>query len=233
MDIRAPPPLRRRCRLRLPTATASAPKSWMRRCVSSGAAGAQLDLERIEIGEAVYNKGLEQRHRAVVVGIAAPHEGLSQGADHDAARRRFQEPQRHRTQDARDVRQRAAVRVAASVRFDQAPEHGHRDRARERGRRLRRHRAPANQSGRAVPQVDFASRQQADRALCVRIRAREQTQKSHVFHQRQHHEDHRRALPPDLRRDRAENIPRSNTSTGSSISAPPKWPTRPKRSTSS
>ena len=44
------------------------------------AAGAQLDLERIEIGESVYNKGLEQRHRAVVVGVAAPHQGLPEGA---------------------------------------------------------------------------------------------------------------------------------------------------------
>ncbi len=78
------------------------------------AAGARLDLERIEIGESVYNKGLSngiepsswESLRRTKVFLKAP--------DHDAARRRLQKPQRHGAQDAGHVRQRTAVHVAAS-----------------------------------------------------------------------------------------------------------------------
>ena len=51
---------RRRQRHRSPsrTGTASAPKSWTRRCRILDAAGARLALERIDIGESVYKKGL-------------------------------------------------------------------------------------------------------------------------------------------------------------------------------
>ncbi len=136
------------------------------------------------------------------MGVAAAHEGLPQGANHDAAGRRVQEPQRDRAQDAGHVRQSAAVHVALPVRRHQASAHEHRHRARERGGRVRRHRAPPDESGGAVPEADLAPRQQADHPVRLRVRAREQTQKSHVFHQRQHHEDHGRPVPPDVQRDR-------------------------------
>ena len=71
-------------------------------------AGARLDIETIEVGEKVYLARQQRRHRAERVGIAAPHEGLPEGADHDAAGRRLQEPQRHDAQDARPLRQRPA-----------------------------------------------------------------------------------------------------------------------------
>ena len=64
----------------------------------------------IEIGESVYNKGISngiepaswESLRRTKVFLKAP--------DHDAARRRLQESQRHRAQNAGDVRERAALR---------------------------------------------------------------------------------------------------------------------------
>ena len=64
-------------------------------------AGRALEIETIEIGEKVYLRGNTRRHRAELVGIAAPHQGVPEGADHDAAGRRLQEPERHDAQDAR------------------------------------------------------------------------------------------------------------------------------------
>src|ERR1700730_5382030 len=103
------------------------------------------------------------------MGIAAAHESLSEGADNDSTRRRFQEPERDRTQDAWHVRERSALLFAGTVRSDETSKDGPRDRSRERGRCLRRHRAPPDPAGDAVPQVDFTAGQLAHRALRVRI----------------------------------------------------------------
>ena len=72
------------------------------------AAGARIEIETIEIGEKVYLRGNSAGIEPERVGVAAPHQGLPEGADHDAAGRRLQEPERHHAQDARPVRQRAA-----------------------------------------------------------------------------------------------------------------------------
>ena len=53
-----------------------------------------------------------------------------------------------------------------------------------------------------VPQAHLASRQRKDRPLRLRIREAEWPQEGHLLHERQHHEDDRRSLPQDLRRDR-------------------------------
>ena len=121
-------------------------------------AGARLDIETIEIGEKVYLARKHGGHRAERLGLAAPHQSLPQSSDHDAAGRRLQEPERHRAQDARPLRQRASVRFLSSVRRDQASGDGRGHRPRERRRPLRRHRAPPDRTGDAVPETDLASR---------------------------------------------------------------------------
>ena len=102
------------------------------------AAGARLEPEMIEIGEKVYQRGQHRRDRGRLLGVASAHQGLPEGADHDPAGGRLQEPERHDAQDPRSLRQRASVRLLSPVRRDQAPGHGRRDRARERGGPLRR-----------------------------------------------------------------------------------------------
>ena len=82
-----------------------------------------------------------------------------------------------------------------------------------------------------MPEAHLAARHGEDRPLRVRVRAAQQPEEGHLLHQRQHHEDHRRPLPQDLRRDRARVSRTSRTSTGSSTSARPSWPTRPRTST--
>ena len=73
-----------------------------------------------------------------------------------------------------------------------------------------------------------AARLREDRPLRLRVRARQQPQEGHLLHQGQHHEDDRRPVPQGLRRDRRRSTRRSRTSTGSSTSARPSWPTRPR-----
>jgi isocitrate dehydrogenase len=68
-------------------------------------AGARIDIEVIDVGEKVYLAGNTAGHRPGGLGIAAANEGVSQGADHDSAGWRLQEPERDHAQDARAVRQ--------------------------------------------------------------------------------------------------------------------------------
>ena len=195
------------------------------------ASGAALDIETIEIGEKVYLRGNTRGYRTERVGVAAANQGVPQGAHHHPAGRRLQEPQRHHAKDAGPVRQRAAVRLLPPVHRHQASEHGRGDRPRERRGPLRRHRVPAEPGSDVVHQADLAAGQREDRALRVRVRAAPQPQEGHLLHERQHHEDDRRSVPQGLRRDRARSIPTSRKRPGSSISAPPRWPTRRKPST--
>ena len=83
-------------------------------------AGAQLDIETIEVGEKVYLSGNTSGIRAERLGFPAPHQGVSQGAHHHASGRRVQEPKRHHAQDARPVRQHPSVRFLPSLRTHQA-----------------------------------------------------------------------------------------------------------------
>ena len=73
------------------------------------AAGARLALEPVELGAKVYERGVSAGIDARSLGVAAANPGVAEGADHHAAGRRLQEPQRHAAQDARAVRQRAAL----------------------------------------------------------------------------------------------------------------------------
>ncbi len=177
-------------------------------------------------------RGQQRGHRAVGLGVAPAHEGLPQGADHHAPGRRLQEPQRHDPQDARPLRQRPALRVVPPVRRHEAPGHGRRHRPRERGGPLRRHRVPADPptSTQCLKLITRPGSRE-DRPLRLRVRAAQQPQEGDLLHQRQHHEDDRRPLPQGLRRDRRRSIRTSRTSTGSSTSARPSWPTRPRSST--
>ena len=106
------------------------------------AAGAQLDLETIEIGEKVYNAGLSngiepaswESLRRTKVFLKAPIT-TPQGGGFKSLNVTVR----------KTLGMYANVRpcvVAASVRRDQASEHGRRHRPRERRGRLRRHRAP-------------------------------------------------------------------------------------------
>ena len=195
-------------------------------------AGARLEIETIEIGEKVYQRGNSVGHRAQRVGIAAAHQGVSEGADHHAAGRRLQEPERHHAQDARPVRQHPAVRVVSPVRRHQAPEHGRRHRPRERGGPLRRHRASADQRRHAVPEADLAARL-ARRSSATRSSTRGSNNRKKVtcFTKDNIMKHDRRSVPQGVRRDRAPSTRTSRTSTGSSTSARRSWPTRRKRST--
>ena len=183
-------------------ATASAPRSWPRRCGSSTASGAPLAIEEIEIGEKVYLSGNTSGIDPSRVGLAAPHQGLPQGSDHDSPGRRLQEPERHHAQDPRPLRQRAPLRLLSPVRRDQAPRDGSRHRPRERGGPLRRDRVPADALRLRVPEADHAAGLREDRALRLRVRAQERPQEGDLLHQRQHHEADGRPLPQGLRRDR-------------------------------
>ena len=154
--------------------------------------------------------------------------------DHDAPGRRLQEPQRHDPQDPRPLRQRPALRLLPPLRRDQASRDGRRHRARERGGPLRRRSSIGSDARRLrVPEADHPPGLREDRPLRLRVRAPQQPQEGHLLHQRQHHEDDRRPLPQGLRRDRRAVSRTSSRSTGSSTSAPPSWPTRPRSSTSS
>ena len=197
------------------------------------AAGAALEIETIEIGEKVYLRGntagiepssWESLLRTKVF-LKAPIT--------TPAGRRFQEPQRDHPQDAGPVRQRPPVRVLPSVRRHQASRHGCGDRSRERRRPVRGHRIPAHAGSHLLHQADLPAGQREDRPLRLRIRPPAQSQEGHLLHEGQHHEDDRRALPQGLRRDRGRAIRTSRRKPGSWTSAPPRWPTRRKPSTSS
>ena len=108
-----------------------------------GAAGARLALEPVEIGAKVYQRGI-RRGSSPRSWASLRRTRSAQGADHHAAGHGIQEPQRHAAQDPRAVRQRASLRRVSPVRRHPASGHGRRDRPRERGRPLRRHRAPAD-----------------------------------------------------------------------------------------
>jgi hypothetical protein len=189
------------------------------------AAGAEIDFDEIEVGEKAYlaghSSGIPPRP-----GTAARKQGPPQGPHHHTPGRRLQEPQRHHPQDAGPVRQRAPLRQLSPLRRNAPPEHGHRDRARERGGPLRRHRAPPDRRGRPVPQAHQPPRLRAHRALRLRIRPQEQPPQGRLLREGQHHEDDRRPVAIRHSTRSARNTPRSRTASGSSTSAPPAWPTR-------
>ena len=64
------------------------------------AAGAKLDIEEIEIGETSLSGWKHIRHQRRSLGIASSNASLSQESDHDSARWRLQESQRHHSKDA-------------------------------------------------------------------------------------------------------------------------------------
>ncbi len=163
------------------------------------AAGASLQLDEIRVGRAVYEAGVTSGIPGAGLGSAPAQSGVPQGADHHAPGQRLQEPERHAAQDARSLRQRAALRQLRPRGALAAPRHGHRDRARERGGHLRGHRAPSHRRGRAVPEAGLRSGQRARGALRLRVCARQRTQQGHLPDQGQHHEAHRRPVPPGLR----------------------------------
>ncbi len=135
-------------------------------------AGAQLDIERIDIGEAIYNRGLQsgiepeswESLRRTKVFLKAPIT-TPQGGGFKSLNVTVR----------KTLGMYANVRPCASlapVRCDEASEDGPGHRSRERGRRLRRHRAPSNRASHAVPEAHLAPRQRTHHSLRVRIRAR-------------------------------------------------------------
>ena len=194
-------------------------------------AGAALEIETIDVGEKVYLSGNTTGIAPGILGVAAAHQGFSQGSHHHAARRRIQEPQRHHAQDAGTLCQHPAVRFLSPLRPHQASGDGRGGGARERRGSVRRHRVPDHARGDHGVQADHAAGQREDRPLRVRIRDAVQSQEGHLLHQGQHPEDDRRQLPQDLSTRSARNIRSSKRNTGSSISARPSWPTLRKRST--
>ncbi len=167
------------------------------------AAGARLAPEPVELGAPAVRAGRHGRHRRGGLGVAAPDPGAAQGARHHALGRRLQEPQRHAAQDARPLRQRPALRFLPPVRRDPASGHERRHRARERGRPLRRDRAPSDGGRGRMPEAGQRARHRADRPLRVRVRARARPAQGHLHDQGQHHEADRRPVqqhvPPDRR----------------------------------
>ena len=131
-----------------------------------------------------------------------PARRAAQGPHHHAPGRRLQERQRKPAQVAGAVRQPAPVRGLPPLHRHPPPGHGRGDRARERRGHLRRHRAPPERGGLPVPEADHAPGLRAHRALCLRIRAQPRPPQAHLHDQGQHHEAHRRPVPPGLRRDR-------------------------------
>src|SRR3989442_3523397 len=106
--------------------------------------------------------GRDRRER---LGLAAQHEGFSQGANHDTAGWRLQEPERNGPQDAWAVRECAPLRFLSSIHRDQTSGHGYRDRARERRGSLRRNRISSDRSGNAGFEDYFAARLGKDCSL--------------------------------------------------------------------
>ncbi len=196
-------------------------------------AGAALDIEKIEIGEKVYLSRQHCRHRAQRLGVAAAHQGVLQSAHHHPTRRRLQEPQRHHPQEARPLRQRPALRRLPPVRRHETSQNGRGHRPRERRGPLRRHRVPAQPRSDGMPQAHLPARLRKDRPLRLRIRQNQLPQEGHLLHEGQHHEDDRRPLPQGFRRNRRRIPGHRERSTGSSTSARPNSPIRPKPSTSS
>ena len=220
---------------RSPTATASAPRSWTPRSRSwrRRARGSRSRRSRSARRStcAATRAGIEPSR----LGFAAPHQGLPQGADHHAPGRRLQEPERHDAQDARPLRQRPAVRLLPPVRRRPSIPIMDVVIVRENEEDLYAgHRVPADRPT-SMQCLKLITRpgSREDRPLRLRVRAPQQPQEGHLLHQRQHHEDDRRPVPQGLRRDRRASTPTSRRSTGSSTSARPSWPTRPRPSTSS
>ena len=73
------------------------------------AAGAALAIDEIEVGERLYRAGHSSGIPADAWDTIRRNKVLAEGADHDAAGRRLQEPQRHPAQGAEPVCQRAPV----------------------------------------------------------------------------------------------------------------------------
>ena len=80
------------------------------------AAGAAIEIETIEIGEKVYLRGNTAGIEPSAWESLRRTKVFSKAPNHHAARRRLQEPQRHRPQDPGPVRQRAAMRLLSPVR---------------------------------------------------------------------------------------------------------------------
>ncbi len=164
--------------------------------------GAALDLETIEIGEKVYLRGnssgiepasWESLLRTKVffkAPITTPQGGGFKSLN-VTARKRL----------GLYANIRPCVAYAPYVRHE-ASRHGCGDRARERRGSVRGHRVPAEPRRDGVPQNHFAPGHREDRAVRLRIREAEWPEKGHLLHERQHHEDDRRSLPQNLRRDR-------------------------------
>ena len=135
------------------------------------AAGAELAIETIEIGEKVYLRGntagidpeaWESLRRTKVfykAPITTPQGGGFKSLNVTA--RKTPGP----------LRQHPALRFLFPLRRYQAPEDERGDRARERRRSLRGHRIPALRRRDGMPEADFASGQRKNRPLRLRIRA--------------------------------------------------------------
>ena len=162
------------------------------------AAGAQFELEIIEIGESVYRRGFSagiepsawESLRRTQVFLKAPIT-TPQGGGFKSLNVTI----RKTLGLYANVRPCVAY---APVRPDQSPQDGRGDRPGERGGPVRGDRASADRRGDAVPEADHPARLRKDRPLCVRVRPPARAQKSHLHDQRQHHEDDRRPVPPGL-----------------------------------
>ena len=171
------------------------------------AGGARLDIEEIEIGEKVYDQrspaGIDPESwdslRRTKVFLKAPIT-TPQGGGFKSL----------------NVTVRKTLGMYANVRPCVAyapfietkhPEHGRGDRPGERRGPLRRHRAPADRRGRAVPEADQPAGLREDLPLRLRVRTRLRPQEGHVLHEGQHHEDDRRSVPQGVRRGR-RRVPR-------------------------
>nr|QQZ48926.1 hypothetical protein JKL49_16735 [Phenylobacterium glaciei] len=130
------------------------------------AAGAQLEIETVEIGEAVYLQG----HSSGIT--AETWDSLRRTrvfykAPISTPGRRVQVAERHGAQDPWTLRQRPPLCGLRPFRGDTAPEDGSGDHPGERGRPLCRDRAPADRRGVPVPEAGEPARLRADRALCL------------------------------------------------------------------
>ena len=212
-------------------ATASAPRSWKQRSASLPRRGAALELERIEIGESVYNRGLTngiepaswESLRRTKVFLKAPIT-TPQGGGFKSLNVTVR----------KTLGMYANVRPCSSLHPYVSTKHPNMDIVIVRENEEDVYGGIEHRQTNQVAQcLKLISRPGSKRIIryAFEYARRQQAQKSHVLHQRQHHEDHGRPLPPDVRRDRDGVSRRSRTNIGSSISARPKWPTRRKRST--
>jgi isocitrate dehydrogenase len=176
------------------------------------AAGARLDYRGRRDRRAGLPVGQHRGHRARRPGTRSAAPGLPEGPDHHAAGRRLQEPQRHHAQDARPVRQRAALRQPTTRSSHEAPGHGRRHRPRERGGHLRG--IEHQQTAEVTQCLKLITRPGCeDHPLRLRVRPRQRPEESYLLHQGQHHEADGRALPQgsSMRSPRSTRTSRTST----------------------